>query len=150
MACILSDKIMLKSTKSTKNCNILLQISNFFGRVDYVICELSLGGWDKKYSHLGHSPHSIIFRVALSWTGDHVNVRLLIILFYWSPVENRRIYKFRFVRPLVRLSVTAYLKNCSEDFSEIWYEVEDKKYKKNSTDGFLKKNLVFSKTAHLC
>ncbi len=35
MACILSDKIMLKSTKSTKNCNILLQISNFSGSYSY-------------------------------------------------------------------------------------------------------------------
>ena len=35
LACILSDKIMAKSTKSTKNCNILLQISNFSGSYSY-------------------------------------------------------------------------------------------------------------------
>ena len=42
MACILSNKTMSKPTKPTKSCNIPPQISNSFGRADYVICELSL------------------------------------------------------------------------------------------------------------
>jgi len=54
------------------------------------------------------------------------------------------------VRPCVRPCVTDYLKNRSEDFSEIWYEVGGKKYKKHSTAVFLKKFPVFSKTALFC
>ena len=41
----------------------------------------------------------------------------------WSQVENRRSYKIASVRTCVRLYGTAYLKNRSKDFSEIWYEV---------------------------
>jgi len=54
------------------------------------------------------------------------------------------------VSPSVRMCVTDYLKNRSEDFSEIWYEVGGKKYKKHSTAVFLKKFPVFSKTALFC
>ena len=42
---------------------------------------------------------------------------------YWSPIENRGIYKISLVSPSVRLSVTAYLINRSKDFSDFWYEV---------------------------
>ena len=56
------------------------------------------------------------------------------------------IYKSRSVRS----SVTAYLKNRSEDFSETWYEVGGQKYKNRHTAAFFIKNHVFSKTAHLC
>ena len=42
---------------------------------------------------------------------------------YWSQVANRRAYRISLVRAYVRTYVTAYLKNRSKDFSEIWYEV---------------------------
>jgi len=78
-------------------------------------------------------------------------IRIIVIYKYcWSPVENRRIYKSRFVCPSVRVCVTDYLGIRSEDFSEIWYEVGGKKYKKHSTAVFLKKFPVFSKTALFC
>ena len=91
----------------------------------------------------------------MSW---HTRWQLAMHLPSWSPVENRRIYKSRFVRvsvsvsvcQCVSVSVTDYLKNRSEDFSEIWYEVGGKKYKKHSTAVFLKKFPVFSKTALFC
>ena len=50
----------------------------------------------------------------------------------------------------VRSFGTAYLKNRSEDFSEIWYEVGGQFLQNHSTAAFLNFCLVFSKTAHLC
>ena len=50
----------------------------------------------------------------------------------------------------VHTSVTAYLKNRSDDFSETWYEVGGQKYKNRHTAAFFIKSHVFSKTAHLC
>ena len=44
-------------------------------------------------------------------------------LSYWSPVKTGRTYRIRSVRQSVSQSGTAYLKNRSMDFSEIWYEV---------------------------
>ena len=45
------------------------------------------------------------------------------IVFIGPRVENRRSYNITPVRTYVRMCGTAYLKNRSKDFSEIWYEV---------------------------
>ena len=57
---------------------------------------------------------------------------------FWSPVENREepIKSVLCVCPSVRVSVTDYLRNRSEDFSETWHEVGGKKCKKRSTAAF--------------
>ena len=48
----------------------------------------------------------------------------LLLCYYWSPVENRRpIKSLLSVCVCVRPSVTAFLRNRSKDFSEIWHEV---------------------------
>ena len=52
------------------------------------------------------------------------------------------------VRTCVRTCVTAYLKNRSMDFSEIWYEVGTPGGLERHTAAFSNFNLVFSKTAH--
>ena len=67
---------------------------------------------------------------------------------FWFPVENRE-------EPIesvlsVCASVTDYLRNRSEDFSETRHEVGGQKCKKRSTAAFLRFRPVFSKTAHLC
>ena len=51
------------------------------------------------------------------------------------------------VRPCVRPYVTAYLKNRSMDFSEIWYEVGTPGGLERHTAAFSNFSLVFSKTA---
>ena len=60
---------------------------------------------------------------------------------FWSQVENRRSYNIASVRPSVRASVraygTAYLKNRSKDFFEIWHKVGEQNYKKCHTVAFL-------------
>ena len=71
---------------------------------------------------------------------------------FWFPVENREepIKSVLSVCVSVRVSVTDYLRNRSEDFSETRHEVGGKKCKKRSTAVFFRFLPVFSKTAHLC
>jgi len=75
------------------------------------------------------------------------------ICFFWSPifwsqVEKRRAYRIALVRTCVHAYVTAYLKNRSMDFSEIWYEVGTPRGLERHTAAFSNCSLVFSKIAH--
>ena len=66
---------------------------------------------------------------------------------YWFPVENREepIKSVLSVRACVRPSVTHYLRNRSEDFSETRHKVGGKKCHKRSTAAFFRFWPVFSK-----
>ena len=72
---------------------------------------------------------------------------------FWSTVENRKkTFGFRPVCVSVCVCascVTWDLRNCSMDHSEIVGDVRGQKSKNRHTAAFLKKFLVFSKTAHL-